>query len=337
MRLGFIGLKGHQSVVLNGARQLGDVELVAVCDDDQRALDRFVRDTPQARQAQKYADWRHLVEHTMMDVCCVCDENHVRAEQLLALAKRNIHIVTEKPLTTTLADLERVRGALAQSKSKLTMLLTMRHEARYAKMRELVQSGVIGEVCQISSQKSYRLEDRPEWFKSRERLGGTIPYIGIHAVDLMYWVSGLHFNHVAAFHGRIGSERIKETENHASILLELANGGSATARLDYLRPSPAPTHGDDRLRLAGAEGVLEARGGEPKLMLVTGKEKPQTIDPGSTANLFVEFIQAVRADEPYRIPAEDCFYATEVVLKARDAADQKKLLELDAPRPIRAT
>jgi predicted dehydrogenase len=213
----------------------------------------------------------------------------------------------------------------------------MRHEARYAKMRELVQSGVIGEVCQISSQKSYRLEDRPEWFKSRERLGGTIPYIGIHAVDLMYWVSGLHFNHVAAFHGRIGSERIKETENHASILLELANGGSATARLDYLRPSPAPTHGDDRLRLAGAEGVLEARGGEPKLMLVTGKEKPQTIDPGSTANLFVEFIQAVRADEPYRIPAEDCFYATEVVLKARDAADQKKLLELDAPRPIRAT
>ena len=335
MRLGLIGLKGHQSVVLNGARQLGDVELVAVCDDDEGALKRFVRDTPQARQAQKYADWRHLVEHTMMDVCCVCDENHVRAEQLLALVKRNIHIVTEKPLTTSLADLERVRSALAESKSKLTMLLTMRHEARYAKMRELVQSGAIGDICQISAQKSYRLEDRPDWFKSRERLGGTIPYIGIHAVDLMSWVSGLHFKHVAAFHGRIGSERIKDTENHASILLELSNGGSATARLDYLRPSPAPTHGDDRLRLAGTEGVLEARGGEPKLMLVTSKEKPHTIDPGSTPNLFVEFIQAVRANRPYRIPAEDCFYATEVVLKARDSADQKKLVELEGPRPIR--
>ncbi|MEX2140068.1 MAG: Gfo/Idh/MocA family oxidoreductase [Pirellulales bacterium] len=328
MRLGLIGLKGHQSVVLNGARQLGDVELVAVSDDDARALDRFVRDTAQARQAQKYADWRHLVEHTMMDVCCVCDENHVRAEQLLALAKRSIHIVTEKPLTTTLADLDRVRTALAESKSKLTMLLTMRHEARYAKMRELVQSGVIGEVCQISVQKSYRLEDRPEWFKSRQRLGGTIPYIGIHAVDLMSWVSGLRYRRVAAFHGRIGSEQIQETENHASILLELTNGGSATARLDYLRPSPAPTHGDDRLRLAGTEGVLEARGGEPKLMLVTSKNKPYTVDPGSTANLFAEFVQAVRADKPYRIPAEDCFYATEVVLKAREAADEKKLVEL---------
>jgi predicted dehydrogenase len=334
MRLGLIGLKGHQSVVLNGARQLGDVELVAVSDDDRRTLDRFVRDSPQARDAQKYSDWRHLVEHSMIDVCCVCDENGVRAEQLLALAARDIHIVTEKPLTTSLDDLARVRVALARSKSKLTMLLTMRHEAKYAKMREIVRSGAIGEVCQITSQKSYRLEERPEWFKHRNRLGGTIPYIGIHAIDLIRWVSGLDFKRVAAFHGRIGSERIKETENHASLLFELSNGGSATARLDYLRPSTAPTHGDDRLRLAGAEGVLEARGGESKLMLVTAKKEPHTIDPGSTANLFAEFIEAIRADRPYRISAEDCFYATEVVLKARDAADEKKIVEIDPPRPV---
>jgi predicted dehydrogenase len=335
MRLGLIGLKGHQSVVLNGAQQLGDVELVAVSDDDAQALNRFVRDERQARKAQKYAQWRHLIEHAMLDVVCVCDENHVRAEQLLELAARNIHIVTEKPLTTTLDDLERVRATLAKSKSKLTMLLTMRHEAKYAKMRELVQSGVIGEVAQISAQKSYRLEDRPEWFKSRQRLGGTIPYIGVHAVDLMSWVSGLHFKQVAAFHGRIGSEQIKETENHASLLLELSNGGSATARLDYLRPSPAPTHGDDRLRLAGTKGVLEARGGESRLMLITSKEEPQRIDPGSTANLFAEFVEMIRSDRPYRIPAEDCFYATEVVLKARDAADQKKLIDIGPPRPLR--
>jgi len=335
MRLGLIGLKGHQSVVLDGARRLGDVqpvELVAVSDDDARALDSFVRDTPQARQAQKYADWRHLVDHTLMDVCCVCDENHLRAEQLLALAERNIHIVAEKPLTTTLEDLERLRAGLAKSKSKLTMLLTMRHEPKYVKMRELVRSGVIGEVCQISCQKSYRLEERPEWFKSRKRLGGTIPYIGIHAVDLTRWVSGLDFRHVAAFHGRIGMDHIKETENHASLLLELSNGGSATVRLDYLRPTTAPTHGDDRLRLAGAEGVLEARGGESKLMLVTTNKEPYTIDPGSTANLFAEFVQAIRHDRPYRIPAEDCFYATEVVLKAREAADGKKMVEIGPPR-----
>jgi predicted dehydrogenase len=334
MRLGLIGLKGHQSVVLDGARELGDVELVAVWDDDSAALNKFVRDTPQARQAQKYTDWRHLIEHTMMDVCCVCDENYLRAEQLLELIARNIHIVTEKPLTTSLEDLNRVRTALAGSKSKLTMLLTMRHEPKYAKMRELIQAGVIGEVCQISAQKSYRLEDRPEWFKHRNRLGGMLPYIGIHAVDLMSWLSGLHYQRVAAFHGRIGKPHIKATEDHASLLLELSNGGSATARLDYLRPETAPTHGDDRIRLAGTEGILEARGGEPRLMLVTTSKAPHKIDPGSTPNLFADFVRSMRADKPYRIPAEDCFYATEVVLKARDAADQKTLVEIGAPQKI---
>ncbi len=283
---------------------------------------------PLAHTAEVYTDWRHLLEHTMMDVCCVADENQLRAEQLMALASRGVHIVTEKPLTTTLEDLQRVRAALAKSKSSLTMLLTMRHEAKYAKMRELVQAGAIGEVAQATAQKSYQLHSRPEWFQQRRRLGGTIPYIGIHPVDLLRWITGLDFTHVAAFHGRIGKPEMKETEDHASLLLRLSNGGSATVRLDYLRPETAPTHGDDRVRLAGSEGVIEVTAAAPTVSLVTSKDKPHTIPAGAATNLFVEFIKALRSNRPVPIPAEDCFRVTEVVLRARDAADQQKLVEL---------
>jgi predicted dehydrogenase len=328
MRLGLIGLKGHHSVVLDGVRQLGNVELVAVADDSKPALERFQKAEPLARKAEVYTDWRHLIEHTMMDICCVGDENHVRAEQLLALAKRNVHIVTEKPLATALEDLERVRAALARSKSRLTMLLTMRHEAKYAKLRELVRSGAIGEVALATAQKSYQLHTRPMWFAERKRLGGAIPYIGIHAVDLVRWITGLDFTHVAAFHGRIGKPEMKETENQASLLLRMANGASATVRLDYLRPETAPSHGDDRLRIAGSEGVIEVRGGEASIFLMTTTDKPQAVDAGTSSNLFVEFIKALREDRPAPIPAEDCLYVTEAVLRARDAADQQKLIEL---------
>jgi predicted dehydrogenase len=331
MRLGLIGLKGHQSVVLEGARRLGSVELVAVSDDSKETLERFKRNEPLARHAETYADWRHLLEHTPLDVCCVCDENYVRAEQLIALAKRHCHIVTEKPLTTTLPDLERVRGALAASKGQLTMLLTMRHEAKYLKLHELVRAGAVGEVCQAAAQKSYQLHQRPEWFKERRRLGGTIPYIGIHAVDLIRWTTGLDFTHVAAFHGRIGKPEMKETEDHASLLLRLSNGGSATARLDYLRPETAPSHGDDRLRIAGSDGVIEVRAGQPTVTLVTTGQKPHAVPAGAASTLFVDFINAVQQGRTVPIPAADCFYVTEVVLKARDAADQQKLIEL-APR-----
>ncbi len=109
MRIGIIGLKGHQSVVLKGAEQLGSCRVVAVSDDSPRELQSFIKQQPLAQGAESYADWRMLLEHTMMDVCVVCDENGVRAEQLLALAERNIHIVTEKPLATNLADLDRLR------------------------------------------------------------------------------------------------------------------------------------------------------------------------------------------------------------------------------------
>jgi predicted dehydrogenase len=330
MRIGLIGLKGHQNVVLKGAEQLGDCQVVAVADDDPREVQSFIRQQPLAKGAESYADWKMLLEHTMMDVCVVCDENGVRSRQLLALAERNIHIVTEKPLATSLADLERLRSGLGKSKSRLTMLLTMRHEPKYVTMRRLVREGAVGSVCQIASQKSYRFETRPDWQKSRQRLGGTIPFIGIHAVDLIRWVGGLDFTHVAAFHGNNGTPEFKETEDQASLLLRCTNGASATARLDYLRPSTAPTHGDDRLRIAGSEGILEAKGAEEELLLVTKKESLRRIKPEPTENLFVDFVQALREGRPSRIPAEDCFYVTEVVLKAREAADDRKLVELRA-------
>jgi predicted dehydrogenase len=328
MRLGLIGLKGHQNGVLEGARQLGNVEVVAVSDNSKEELERLKKRQPLAKNAETYADWKQLLEHTLMDVCCVCDENHLRTEQLIALARRNIHVVTEKPLATTLEDLDRVRAAFSRSKARLTMLLTMRHEAKYAKMRELIRAGVIGEVCQVTAQKSYRLETRPEWFKERKRLGGTIPYIGIHAVDLMRWVTGLDYTHVTAFHGRIGKPEMGETEDHASLLLRMSNGASATARLDYLRPQTSPSHGDDRLRVAGTEGVVELRYPDPAInVLATGK-KPYTVEPDPVPNLFVAFVHALQKGQPSPIPAEDCFYITDVVLKARDAADQQKLIEL---------
>lgn len=330
MRIGFIGLKGHQSVVLAGIQQLQDVEIVAVADDDPAKLEDFARKASLAKSAEQYADWRHLIEHTMMDVCCVCDENGIRPDQLEALTARNIHIVTEKPLATTLEGLDRIRHALASSQSKLTMLLTMRHEAKYVTMRSLIQEGLIGVPCLATAQKSYRIEQRPQWQKERNRLGGTIPYIGIHAIDMMRWLTGLDYTAVAAFHGNLGTPEFGETEDQASVLLRMSNGASATARLDYLRPSKAPTHGDDRVRIAGSEGVIEASSGKPTITLLTEKDPPTEIEAKPTANLFVDFAQALRENREFRIPTADCLYITEVVLRAREAAESGKVLNLPA-------
>jgi len=329
MRLGIIGLKGHQSVVFTGMRQLGDWEIVGVAEDNRAAADRFKQRERLASKAVVFDDWRRLLDHCPMDVCCVCDENGVRAEQLLALAKLGVHVVAEKPLTTTLADLQRVRAAWDKAKGRLTMLLTMRHEGKYAAAHKLVRDGAVGEPLLESVQKSYRLETREDWFRSFKRLGGTIPYIGIHAVDLMRWIGGQEFTQVAAVHGTQGKRDVMgETESHASLLLKMANGGSATAHLDYLRPSTASDHGDDRLHLAGTEGVIDMIGANKNVVVLTSKQKQHEVEPKPVPNLFVAFMNSIQNNEPTPIPAEDCFRVTEIVLKAREAAETGKVVPL---------
>jgi predicted dehydrogenase len=335
LKLGFIGLKGHVGAVLAGAKQLGDVQVLAVAEDDPQLLESFLKREPALSKSQGYEQWRHLIEHSILDVCCVADESGVRMEQLLALIERGVHIVSEKPLVTSLADLERLRAAFAKSKSHLTMLLELRHQPKNARMRELIQRGEIGEVCQVTTQKSYQWSDRPQWFRSRARLGGTIPYIGIHSLDTIRWVTGLDFRQVAAFHGNIGRPEMGETENHASILAQLSNGASVTARLDYLRPAAAKTNSDDRLRIIGTKGVIEVNEGDGAIAFITG-DKTERIPFGETENLFVEFVKFLRGGPVPRITAEDSFYITEVVLRAREAADEKKMIALPSLRPVRS-
>jgi predicted dehydrogenase len=334
MKLAFIGLKGHVGTVLAGAKQLGDVEVVAVSDDDPQKLGEFLKRDPLLKNAQGYEQWRHLIEHSLMDVCCVADENGLRAEQLLPLLERGVHIVAEKPLTTTLDDLDRVRAAFAKSNSQLTMLLELRHQPKNVRVRELIQRGAIGEVSQVATQKSYKWGDRPEWYRSRVRLGGTIPFIGIHSLDLIRWVTGLEFTHVAASHGNIGRPELGETESHASIVAQLSNGASVTARLDYLRPAAAPTHGDDRLRIIGTKGLIEVNEGDETISFITD-EKHEMVPFGETENLFVEFAKFQSGGPRPRISADDCFAITEVVLRARQAADEKKLLPLPVTPPVK--
>ena len=194
--------------------------------------------------------------------------------------------------------------------------------------------GHVGEVCQVTTQKSYKWSERPAWFSSRARLGGTIPYIGIHSLDTIRWVTGLDFTHLAAFHGVIGRPEMGETENHASILARLSNGASVTARLDYLRPAAARTNSDDRLRIIGTKGVIEVNEGDEAISLITG-DKTERIQFGETENIFVEFVKFLRGGPVPRITADDSFYITEVVLRAREAADGKKIVTLPSLRPAR--
>lgn len=328
LNVGLIGLKGHQGTILSGVQAMADARLAAVCDDEPATLEG-VSGWPSAdAETETFSAPEKLLAEVPLDIVGICGTDAERAEMILAAAERGIHVIAEKPLAKELDELERVRSAVEASGIELTMLLTMRFEPAYRTMRRVIAEGGIGEVCLATMQKSYRLGDRPQWQRDEATFSGIIPFIGIHALDLIRWTTGREFVEGCAYCANTGHPDIRDMEDNATVAIWLDNGGSASARLDYCRPAAAPSHGDDRLRVAGSEGVIESMEHGEKVVLITQEEGPRELGMDEKADQFADFVGSIRGDNPSWVPAEDCFRMTEVCLKLREMANSSGVADL---------
>jgi predicted dehydrogenase len=328
VRVAMIGLDGHTGDILEPLPRLPDVEMVAFSDPDAAMRARFARN-PHLRAAKQYADYNEMLDREKLDVVAVCNNNGERAAAILACAARKLHIAAEKPLATSLEDLDRVKGAIAKNEIRLTTLLPMRYSPDYLALRRIVESGEIGEVVQIGAQKSYKLGTRPEWYKKHATYGGTMPWIGIHMVDLMRWASGREFTEAAGFQARIGPpELIGEMETVTAAIFKLDNGGVGELHMDYFRPESASTHGDDRMRLAGTKGVAEYQAATGVTLIAAGRKPERIAELPKARSLFAEFLDSVYNGKPATLPLADIYRVNEIVLKAQLAAERGQIVKL---------
>lgn len=327
IRVGIIGIEGHVSEITNAAKQMPSLRITAVAETKPAQVKKVKTEAAYAN-ARLYDDYRKLLDAEKLDVIAICGENGGRAEILMDCAERKIPIASEKPLTISLQELTAVKKAIKQNNVPLTMLLPMRFAPQYQAMKQIVDSGQIGDVVTIATQKSYKLGTRPDWMKSQATYGGTIPYIGIHMVDLMRYVTGREFVTTAAFQSNVGFPEIGTMENNTVLIFQLDNRGTASLRMDYLRPATAPTHGDDRLRIAGTKGVVEFQEGG-SVTLITSTQKPMTVtELPAEKLLFVDFLESLYDGKPHLIKLEEIFRVTEIVLKSRTAAETGRLIKL---------
>jgi predicted dehydrogenase len=323
--IALIGLKGHQYLCLEEiAKRSGldgrpdEVRLVAVTDDDAALLKGASKLEGVTAETVITPNLDEVLARRDVQVAIVCDDNLARGHNLIACFRRGWHVCAEKPLAISLAELEQVRAAHAAANVSLTMLLTMRFEAPYRAMREQIAAGAIGTPLQLSAQKSYRRGDRPAWQQHYATYGGTIPYIGVHPVDMLQWLTGCTYRRVAALHHNAGLPGAGAMEESCALLLETTDGAVAAIRLDYLRPEKAPSHGDDRVRVAGSTGVIEALDG--KVSLLSNDAPPRSIPLGPELNLFGQWLDSLAGKGKHDIAAEECFAVSEVCLRAREAA-----------------
>ncbi|MCS7314552.1 MAG: Gfo/Idh/MocA family oxidoreductase [Bryobacterales bacterium] len=330
VRVALIGLEGHTGEILRPLPQLPDVEIVALADPDEKALAAASRN-PRLKSARIYTDYRRLLDREQLDIAAICGPNGGRAERILAAIERGLHVVAEKPLAIELEELDRIEQALRRRPVRLSMLLPMRFSPPYLALKQVVDSGEIGEVGLMTAQKSYKLGDRAAWYRKRETYGGTIPWIGIHMVDLMRWTSGRELVEAVSFQAHFARSvfaDLGDMENVTGTLFRLDNGGAALLNMDYLRPQTAPTHGDDRLRLAGTKGVAEYQAATG-VTVVSTSSKPRVIENLPPArSLFVDFLQSVYLGAPPGLALQEILRVNRIVLLARQAAEQGRIVKL---------
>jgi predicted dehydrogenase len=323
IRVGLIGHDGHDEILLGRLPQLLNVHWVAYAkgrpDEDSAWVEKHPASSGKTRV---YNNYQEMLENEPLELVGVCLPFYQNAEASIAAASKGIHVLSEKPAATTLSDLARLEQAIRQSRVHYSIMLDMRTEPAFQAARRAVQEGAVGEVILVSSQKSYKYGvERPWFYKERKTYGGTIPWIGIHALDFMQWVSGQRYTAVAAYEGNKAHPQSPGCEDHAGLLLRLTNGGTATCNLDFLRPEAAPTHGDDRLRVAGSEGVLEVWGNEKRASLISMRGKSGDLSLPPAIDFFSAFIDQLRGERQPLVSSSEAFDITRTCLKARDAAD----------------
>ncbi len=328
LNVGIIGLKGHQGTITGGIKLIDGARMAAVCDDDDSKL-AGVSGYPGADdKTRTFTDPIQMLDEVELDIVGVCGMDSERAPVILEAAKRGIHILAEKPLAMTLDELEQVKQAVADAGVHLSMLLTMRFDPAYLTMHRMIADGAIGEVCLATMQKSYRLGDRPQWQRDKATFSGIIPFIGIHALDLIRWTTGREFVKGAAYCDNTAHPDIRDLEDNASVIVKLDNGGSASARMDYCRPAASPTHGDDRLRIAGNSGVIESMQQGERVVYIHPEDGAIELELDAKRDQFVDFVGSIRGENESWVPAEDCIRMTEITLKLREVANSDVAADL---------
>lgn len=306
MKVCFIGACGHSKQAYRYLKTRTDVTFVGMApwSEHEKMTSAFDTAIPYFDNAEE------MLDNTKPDLAIVSPVFALTSQAIIACAKRGINVFSEKPVASSMDELEAVEKAIRDSGIEFCAMHYLRYTPAFYHGAQLVRNGEIGEVRLVTAQKSYKFGTRPDWYGDRSLYGGTIPWVGIHAIDWIYHFTGKRFLSVK-------SHSFGDSPEMASLSqFELEDGAIASVNVDYYRPSKAVTHGDDRIRCAGTKGVIEVR---DDCIYLSNESGNQVLKPTEAPELLEEFL-----DGRCPISAEEIIYLTKVSLAARDSADSGK-------------
>lgn len=329
LKIAYIGNRGFHSDNVNGATR-GDSRFTCCAvaggtpDEDMSAFYKYITiDHPDARM---YSDYVEMLEKEKPDVAVVSPEFYLTASVCMECAKRKINVFAEKPVATELDELKQLQDVIKESGIHFAAMHFLRFSGGFYHAVKAVKNGDIGDVRMINAQKSYKLGQRADFFKSRETYGGTIPWVGIHGIDWIYTLADKPCKKVTAVHSSTGNCDHGDLEATCLCQFVFEDDVMASLNVDYIRPQSAPTHSDDRLRVVGTEGILNVQDGK---LTVINCDGVKTYEEPSEIDLALDFLESILENRPCVLSSDEIFEITELALLARESADMGETIIIE--------
>lgn len=318
-RVGLIGTIDHSAFVTDlgvGSGSVSEVELAGIFE-------------PDADKAKKLAEkWSATVFHSKqelleagLDAVGIFGPYAEKADDVRAAVERGIHVLADKPIAITSAQVAELRDLCAAHPDVVvTMALSLRIEQPYVKVRELLRSGAIGAPAVIHMRRAYRLKrnERPPFMFDARQSGGLWVELAVHDIDYLRWLTGETVTQIAATHGNLSSPG-EPFQDHAAGVFMLASGASALIEQNRLVPDGGPGS-DNRVSIVGGKGTIEMIGNT--VTLWHGAGAPAAVDVGQTdwSQLFANFVASARGEAQPLASTADVLRATDLSLAAYASA-----------------
>jgi predicted dehydrogenase len=321
-----VGGQAHQkSMYLPVLRAHPAFELVAVADEsdapaEQHAVNQREAD---ALRLPYIADLDAALADPRVDVVSVCCPFERRVAVLQRVAVSGKHALVDKPLALGLDECDAIARSFAEAPRSVCMpAYHYRFHPALRSARAAVAGGSIG-LPWAAHAEFIIAAGTSAW-----PLGELLNF-GLYSVDALRAVLGLE---VRSVYASVGSFFYSGDADDFSVLaLNLEHGVVATTSVGRAPTTGHPNGygGDRRLRVMGSHGTIVVDAVAPSLAIYGGGRAQQRYyGTESLRGLVDHFVSVVRGEQSPELGIRDARAALEVVLAARVAAAENRVVEL---------
>ncbi len=228
LKIGVIACGGRGENAWKAHQPENGTVIVAGVDVNPDARAKFRQTFP---QSQVYADYRELLNREKLDAVFISSPLEFHEEMALAAMDKGCSVFLEKPMAPTVESCGRLLKAAAKGKVKFFVAHNLRNYSFLASLKDVVDSGEIGEVktiwCRHYIGYSRHSDDFFHRYTQPFFKYGMLLHKGCHDIDAIHWLGGASSRLVTGMGTSSCPDGLPREDNNL-LMLELENGVRAS-------------------------------------------------------------------------------------------------------------